>query len=177
MTPGFRQHKRSLTQRSVDPNSPRASPCERGIDSTSCWGSSGVTLLTRMWDGEYCHGHFCTTHSVLSSMCGRKVGINAPGAILNQGGGNWWINAGPLSFRGTILTYIGQVLQGIPNRIETQMPTVELAQQCPLIVFSSFPVFISPSLPATSSKHLPVLVLGFPLLRNHTKTLSFSVRK
>lgn len=73
------QKRGSLPRYSIDQNChPRASPLARGIDSTSCWGSGEVTLLTRIGAGKYCRGHLWTTESVTPSMCERKVGIDAP---------------------------------------------------------------------------------------------------
>ena len=72
-----------------------------------------------------------TTQSITCSVCGRKEGISAPGAILSNEGRNWWIRAGPLPFRGKIPTYIGQVLYGIASRTEVHMPTVNELSNVP----------------------------------------------
>lgn len=99
-----------------------------------------------------------------------------PGQSLTSEGGKRWVNAGPLSFRGTTLTYKRQVLQRMPCRTEAQMPTAELAEQCPpLIAFYSVLPLSPPSPSVTSSTHLQALFLGLPLLKNQTKTLSFFV--
>ena len=65
--------------------------------------------------------------------------LRSLGPFITNKIGNWWINTGLWSFRGTILRCIGQALWGGgggPSRIQPQLPAVRLAQQCPLILCS-----------------------------------------
>ena len=108
--------------------------CKR-MDSTSCTGSGKVTLPRRVWDGGV-FGQYSLPHP---ACIGGRWGLMSVGPSLTNEGGNWWINAGLLSFEGTILRCIRQALQRGPSRIEPHLPTVERAQRGPLNCLVLFP--------------------------------------
>lgn len=71
---------------------------------------------------------------------GGRWGLTPLEASSINEGGIWWVNAGLLSFRGTVPRYTGQAFQAIPAGLNPNFNLSTVPAELPF----AFPIFVSP---------------------------------